>query len=146
MLVRANVCCALPPSIRCSACTSGSPAGCANQRRNGTSNSGVSIRASTFVFRSTRSAAYSDFLTHDIGSGDGIPILPTAEYAHTAPLMRTAPLWGLRTRNRLMHDGLSFTLEEAIRRHRGQADDVRLNYEALSSSEKLALIAFLNSL
>jgi len=89
---------------------------------------------------------YSDFLTHDIGSGDGIPILPTAEYAHTAPLMRTAPLWGLRTRNRLMHDGLSFTLEEAIRRHRGQADGVRLNYEALSSSEKLALIAFLNSL
>ena len=89
---------------------------------------------------------YSDFLTHDIGSGDGIPILPTAEYAHTAPLMRTAPLWGLRTRNRLMHDGLSFTLEEAIGRHRGQADGVRLNYDALSSSEKLALIAFLNSL
>ena len=89
---------------------------------------------------------YSDFLTHDIGSGDGIPILPTAEYTHTAPLMRTAPLWGLRTRNRLMHDGLSFTLEEAIGRHRGQADGVRLNYDALSSSEKLALIAFLNSL
>ena len=89
---------------------------------------------------------YSDFLTHDIGSGDGIPILPTAEYAHTAPLMRTAPLWGLRTRNRLMHDGLSFTLEEAIGRHRGQADGVRLNYDALSPSEKLALIAFLNSL
>ena len=89
---------------------------------------------------------YSDFLTHDIGSGDGIPILPTAEYAHTAPLMRTAPLWGLRTRNRLMHDGLSFTLEEAIGRHRAQADGVRLNYHALSSSEKVALIAFLNSL
>ena len=32
---------------------------------------------------------YSDFLTHDIGSGDGIPILPPAEYAHTASLMRT---------------------------------------------------------
>ena len=44
-----------------------------------------------------------------------------------------------------MHDGLSFTLEEAIGRHRGQADGVRLNDDALSSSEKLALIAFLNS-
>ena len=45
-----------------------------------------------------------------------------------------------------MHEGLSFTLEEAIGRHRGQADGVRLNYDALSPSEKLALIAFLNSL
>ena len=26
---------------------------------------------------------YSDFLTHDIGTGDGIPILPTAEFADT---------------------------------------------------------------
>ncbi len=52
---------------------------------------------------------YSDFLLHDIGTGDGIPILPQPEYASTAPQIRTAPLWGLHTRNRLMHDGLSFT-------------------------------------
>ena len=89
---------------------------------------------------------YSDFLAHDIGSGDGIPVLPTAEFAHTASLMRTAPLWGLRTRNRLMHDGLSFTLEDAIARHRGQADGVRRNYEALAPSDKRTLMAFLNSL
>jgi CxxC motif-containing protein (DUF1111 family) len=49
---------------------------------------------------------YSDFLLHDIGTGDGIPILPQPEYASTAPQIRTAPLWGLRTRNRLMLDGL----------------------------------------
>src|SRR5581483_7648393 len=60
---------------------------------------------------------YSDFLLHDIGTGDGIPVLPTAEHASTATQIRTAPLWGLRTRNRLMHDGLSFTKAEAIRRH-----------------------------
>ena len=35
--------------------------------------------------------------------------------------IRTAPLWALRTRNRLIHDGLSFTKQEAIARHAGQA-------------------------
>ena len=64
---------------------------------------------------------YSDFLLHDIGTGDGIPVLPTPEFAGTANQIRTAPLWALRTRNRLMHDGLSFTKEEAIARHAGQA-------------------------
>ncbi len=67
---------------------------------------------------------YSDFLLHDIGTGDGIPFLPTAQYAATASQMRTAPLWALRTRNRLMHDGLSFTFQEAIARHAGQAAPV----------------------
>ena len=64
---------------------------------------------------------YSDFLLHDIGTGDGIPVLPGAEFASTATQIRTAPLWALRTRNRLMHDGLSFTKQEAIARHAGQA-------------------------
>src|SRR6266404_6869934 len=41
---------------------------------------------------------YSDFLLHDIGTGDGIPVLPSSEYASTANQMRTAPLWALRTR------------------------------------------------
>ena len=60
---------------------------------------------------------YSDFLLHDVGTGDGIPIQPTAEFADTANRMRTAPLWGLRTRNRMMHDGTALTPEEAILRH-----------------------------
>lgn len=60
---------------------------------------------------------YSDFLLHDIGTGDGIPILPRPEFAITTKQIRTAPLWGLRTRNRLMYDGLSFTKEDAITRH-----------------------------
>ena len=45
--------------------------------------------------------------------------------------MRTAPLWALRTRNRLMHDGLSFTKQEAIQRHQGQAESVRRRFDAL---------------
>jgi CxxC motif-containing protein (DUF1111 family) len=89
---------------------------------------------------------YSDYLLHDIGSGDGIPIQPTPEYAGTANQIRTAPLWGLRTRNRLMHDGLAFTREDAIQRHGGQALTVKRRYQALTSADKANLIAFLNSL
>jgi CxxC motif-containing protein (DUF1111 family) len=89
---------------------------------------------------------YSDFLSHDIGTGDGIPILPTAEFADTTNKMRTAPLWALRTRNRLMHDGLSFTKEEAIQRHVGQADAVRQRFNALTAAQRAQLMRFLESL
>jgi CxxC motif-containing protein (DUF1111 family) len=89
---------------------------------------------------------YSDFLSHDIGTSDGIPILPGAEYAGTARLMRTAPLWALRTRNRLMHDGLSFTKQEAIARHTGQAESVTQKYDALSPADQAKVLAFLDSL
>jgi CxxC motif-containing protein (DUF1111 family) len=89
---------------------------------------------------------YSDFLLHDIGTGDGIPVLPTPEYASTATRIRTAPLWGLRTRNRLMHDGLTFTKQEAIQRHAGQATDTRRRYDALTAAQKAAVLRFLDSL
>jgi len=89
---------------------------------------------------------YSDFLLHDIKTGDGIPILPLPEYTSTANQIRTAPLWALRTRNRLMHDGLSFTKQDAIQRHGGQATGVTSNYNALSAAEKAQLLAFLDSL
>ena len=89
---------------------------------------------------------YSDFLLHDVGTGDGIPIQPTAEYAATASQIRTAPLWALRTRNRLMHDGLSNTKEDAITRHAGQATAVTGRYNGLAAADKAKLLAFLDSL
>jgi CxxC motif-containing protein (DUF1111 family) len=89
---------------------------------------------------------YSDFLLHDVGTGDGVPSQPTAEAASTANQMRTAPLWALRTRNRLMHDGLSFTQQDAISRHAGQATGVRQSYEGLAASQKMQIQAFLDSL
>jgi CxxC motif-containing protein (DUF1111 family) len=89
---------------------------------------------------------YSDFLLHNIGTGDGIPFLPTAEFASTANQIRTAPLWALRTRNRLMHDGLSFTYQDAILRHAGQASRVTSQYNRLSATQKNQLFAFLGSL
>ncbi len=89
---------------------------------------------------------YSDFLLHDVGSGDGIPVLPGAAYAATARQIRTAPLWGLRTRNRLMHDGLSFSRQDAITRHGGQATSARIRFERLSLAQQRQLLAFLDSL
>jgi CxxC motif-containing protein (DUF1111 family) len=90
--------------------------------------------------------AYSDFLLHDVGTGDGVPTHPGPEYAQTANQIRTAPLWGLRTRNRLMHDGLSYSAADAIRRHGGQAATVRDRYDALDRDRRSALMAFLASL
>ena len=89
---------------------------------------------------------YSDYLLHNIGTGDGIPFLPTAEFAQTAAQIRTAPLWALRTRNRLMHDGLTFTKQEAILRHGGQAASVTNRYRTLPPALKAQLLSFLDSL
>jgi CxxC motif-containing protein (DUF1111 family) len=89
---------------------------------------------------------FSDFLLHDVGTGDGIPVQPTPEFAATANQMRTAPLWALRTRSRLMHDGLTFTPREAIERHGGQARGVRAAFRELSEADKQMLDAFLDSL
>lgn len=86
---------------------------------------------------------FSDFLLHDIGTGDfivqnGGPI--------TRTMVRTPPLWGVRTRDRLMHDGESLTFNEAILRHSGEALQVRLRYQGLSVADKRKLITFLESL
>ena len=86
---------------------------------------------------------YSDFLLHNVGTGDGI--VQNGGPA-TANKMRTAPLWGLRTKDRLMHDLLSATRNDAILRHAGEATAVVNNYRALSNAQKNQLMVFLNSL
>jgi CxxC motif-containing protein (DUF1111 family) len=86
---------------------------------------------------------YSDFLLHNINSGDGIV---QNGGSTTRNKVRTAPLWGLRTHNRLMHDGLSFSLAAAIARHGGEASKVESRYEALSIQDRKALLKFLSSL
>src|ERR1700760_1093862 len=86
---------------------------------------------------------FSDFLLHDIGTGDGIV---QAGPMDTANKLRTAPLWGLRTRPRYMHDLKSLTVENAIKRHGGEARHVTRQFDDLSPQEKQELIAFLNSL
>jgi len=86
---------------------------------------------------------YSDFLLHDIGTGDGIVQNPPED---TANKLRTVPLWGLRMHPRHMHDLKSLTLEDAIERHSGEAAHVRRRFRELSPAEQQALITFLNSL
>ena len=86
---------------------------------------------------------YSDFLLHDIETGDGIVQNPPQD---TANKLRTVPLWGLRMHPRHMHDLLSLTLENAIERHGGEAEHVRNRFRELSRQDKQALFAFLNSL
>ena len=86
---------------------------------------------------------FGDFLLHDLGTGDGIVQNPPQD---TANKLRTVPLWGLRMHPRHMHDLRSLTLEDAIERHRGEADEVRERFQALSAQERQQLLTFLNSL
>lgn len=140
---------------------------------------------------------YSDFLLHDVGTGDGIAVALVEHFgrerlekrfrqekaagAEVKELVgkpedecsesyqaavaegekhpnlvrdtmcarnkiRTAPLWGLRLRSRLMHDGNSVQLDDAIRRHRGEADHVTQKFLKLKPADQKALLAFLQSL
>jgi CxxC motif-containing protein (DUF1111 family) len=70
----------------------------------------------------------------------------TATAPDTANKFRTAPLWGLRTRPRYMHDLLSLSLEDAIERHQGEAKQVTRKFLDLSDTQKQQVITFLNSL
>jgi CxxC motif-containing protein (DUF1111 family) len=87
---------------------------------------------------------FGDFLLHDIGTGDGI--VQTTGLQETANKLRTAPLWGLRTKSRFMHDLKSLSLESAIERHKGEASEAERHFDELSPEERKALITFLNSL
>jgi CxxC motif-containing protein (DUF1111 family) len=65
------------------------------------------------------------------------------DFQAAANKVRTAPLWGVRTHSRLMHDGRSLTLTDAIERHKGEADKVR---EKFRPKQKEDLLTFLRSL
>jgi CxxC motif-containing protein (DUF1111 family) len=84
---------------------------------------------------------FSDLLLHDVNTGDGIP-----QAAATDREIRTPALWGLRFRRPLLHDGSAVTTEDAIRRHGGEAERVRMSFERLSATSRQNLIAFLGSL
>jgi CxxC motif-containing protein (DUF1111 family) len=86
---------------------------------------------------------YSDFMLHDVGTGDGIV---QSGGDQTRNKMRTPPLWGLRTRSRLMHDGASLTRHDAIVRHDHEARSVIQSYLRLSPQQRDLLMTFLSSL
>ena len=86
---------------------------------------------------------FGDFLLHDTGTGDGIVQAGPQDTAHK---MRTAPLWGLRTRSRYMHDLASLTLQDAIARHKGESREVTHKFRSLTATQQQQIITFLNSL
>jgi CxxC motif-containing protein (DUF1111 family) len=105
---------------------------------------------------------FSDFLMHDVGTGDGI-VVPTVEhygrvarqmprvctpenFDRTRNRVRTAPLWGVRLRTRLMHDGASVTFYDAILRHGGEADQATRGFRKLAGMDQEAILEFLRSL
>ena len=86
---------------------------------------------------------FSDFLLHDIGTGDGIV---QNGGQGTANKLRTAPLWGVRTNPMHMHDGQSLTFTEAILRHAGEATTVINRFRNLSATQRNQIVTFLQSL
>jgi len=112
-----------------------------------TAPAGTVLNGGTFVvtepLASKRIHPYSDFLLHDIGTGDGIVQNGGPQ---TRTMLRTPPLWGLRTRDRLMHDGQSMTRTDAILRHGGQARAAAAAFQRLRFEDRERLVTFLNSL
>jgi CxxC motif-containing protein (DUF1111 family) len=89
---------------------------------------------------------YGDFMLHNIGTGDGIVQNGGADSRN---MIRTAPLWGLHMRNRMLHDGSATTVKDAITRHHGQAEPTVTGtngFNSLSGNDKAKLFAFLDSL
>jgi CxxC motif-containing protein (DUF1111 family) len=143
--------------------------GCANCHTEtlATAPAGTKINGGTFTIPATLGSIafhpYGDFLMHDVGTGDGIlqatrehygrqvfqqmsGYLAKQDFDGSRNKIRTAPLWGVRLRSRLMHDGASVTLLDAIERHRGEASHVTQQFEKLKRPEQDAIIEFLKSL
>jgi len=85
---------------------------------------------------------FTDFKRHDLG-----PNFHELEFTDTMRTeFLTTPLWGVGSTPSYGHDGRTMSLEDVIRRHGGEAAQARNNFVGLSSSNRSAIIAFLNTL
>jgi len=88
---------------------------------------------------------FSDFLVHDMGSlgdmigNDGDTVAVTRR-------MRTAPLWGIRFRNHLLHDGRTNDIATAIGLHDGQGSAAANAFRQLNGADQHNVVAFVRSL
>jgi CxxC motif-containing protein (DUF1111 family) len=88
---------------------------------------------------------FSDFLVHDMGAlGDGIG--NDGDSVAVTRRMRTAPLWGLRFRNGLLHDARTSDRASAIRAHDGQGAAARDAFNGAGGARQSDLLTFLSSL
>lgn len=85
--------------------------------------------------------AFSDWLLHDVGTGDGI-------VQGTAPAnkLRTSPLMGVSSVQVFLHDGSAKTIEEAILKHGGEATNSVTRFNALNAQDRATLLQFINAL
>jgi CxxC motif-containing protein (DUF1111 family) len=132
-----------------------------------TAPAGTKINGGTFTIPAALGSVtfhpYGDFLMHDVGTGDGIlqaipehygkkvfllmsDYMSKQDFEGSRNKIRTAPLWGVRFRPRLMHDGASLTFHDAILRHHGEANHVSQQFEKLKGDDQEAIIEFLKSL
>ena len=132
-----------------------------------TAPAGTKINGGTFTIPPALGSVtlhpYGDFLMHNVGTGDGIlqatrehygrkvfqqmsGYMSKQDFEGSRNKIRTAPLWGVRLRPRLMHDGASLTLLDAITRHKGEASHVTQQFEKLKRPDQEAIIEFLKSL
>ena len=87
--------------------------------------------------------AYTDLLLHDMGGSldnhlhDGL-----AKGVH----WRTSPLWGLRFKERFLHDERAASVPEVLDNHQGEAALPAARFKQLSPTAKADLVAFLYSL
>jgi CxxC motif-containing protein (DUF1111 family) len=102
---------------------------------------GFTARSPIGAIDGQRVDAFSDFLLHDAGTGDGIE-----QGDAQVNEVRTAPLWGISASAPYLHDGSARTIEQAILRHGNQAGSARNAFEALSPEEKDLLLEFLDSI
>jgi CxxC motif-containing protein (DUF1111 family) len=86
---------------------------------------------------------YSDLLLHDLGPDLDDRVVQNHARGRD---WRTAPLWGLSTRPRLLHDARAHTFSEAILSHGGEATAARRRFRQLSPVERDTLLAFLTRL
>ena len=90
-----------------------------------------------------RLSLYSDLLLHDLGLDLDDKIVQGQASGRD---WRTTPLWGLRRRQRFLHDGRARTLLEAILAHGGEANAAKQRFLRLTPQDSDALLAFLSSL
>jgi CxxC motif-containing protein (DUF1111 family) len=85
---------------------------------------------------------FSDFLLHDMGPTLADICLDQARQAE----FRTEPLMGSRFQESFLHDGRAATISEAISFHGGEGSNSRSRFNALTSTQKAAVVTYVNSL
>lgn len=92
---------------------------------------------------------YSDMLLHDMGAGLASAM---GDGSATNSEWRTAPLWNISYRKDVsgggayLHDGRARNLSEAILWHGGEAESAKEAFRTMSSTNRDALLKFLQSL